>query len=315
MSLTTGWDCPRAEVMMSFRKANDHTLIAQLIGRMVRTPLARRIENQDFLNSVSLYLPYFDKEGLEKVVNNLKNDQESVPPADIEEGSEQITLIRSKAFAACFDELEKLPNYRVERIRKLSHTRRLMGLARMLTVIHDIDKDALPTAKSKILEVLKNKIDQLQNDDAEFSNQIETIKELSIQPVTVDQGVWTPLQGEVEKIALSDGNIEELFKRAGQRLGEGLHIDYWKANYNTAEPNKPKLELFLALQRQAIWDSLEKESRDFFYKLLKRNQDRIAKLKSSEKEKYNRLKVIAKEPEPIDWILPDEIIVAGKKLY
>jgi type III restriction enzyme len=37
MALTTGWDCPRAEVMMSFRKAADHTLIAQLVGRMVRS--------------------------------------------------------------------------------------------------------------------------------------------------------------------------------------------------------------------------------------------------------------------------------------
>ena len=42
-ALTTGWDCPRAEVMFSQRVAGDHTYIAQLIGRMVRTPLARRI--------------------------------------------------------------------------------------------------------------------------------------------------------------------------------------------------------------------------------------------------------------------------------
>lgn len=34
-ALTTGWDCPRAEVMMSFRKAVDGTMIAQLVGRMV----------------------------------------------------------------------------------------------------------------------------------------------------------------------------------------------------------------------------------------------------------------------------------------
>ena len=40
-SLNTGWDCPRAEVMMCFRRAVDYTLIAQLVGRMVRTPLAR----------------------------------------------------------------------------------------------------------------------------------------------------------------------------------------------------------------------------------------------------------------------------------
>jgi type III restriction enzyme len=59
-SLSTGWDCPRAEVMMSFRRAEDHTYIAQLLGRMVRTPLARRIEKDAALNDVHLFLPYFD---------------------------------------------------------------------------------------------------------------------------------------------------------------------------------------------------------------------------------------------------------------
>ncbi len=38
-TLSTGWDCPRAETMMSFRRAVDYTYIAQLLGRMVRTPM------------------------------------------------------------------------------------------------------------------------------------------------------------------------------------------------------------------------------------------------------------------------------------
>lgn len=38
-NLSTGWDCPRAETMMSFRHAKDATYIAQLLGRMVRTPI------------------------------------------------------------------------------------------------------------------------------------------------------------------------------------------------------------------------------------------------------------------------------------
>ena len=37
-NLSTGWDCPRAETMMSFRVAEDATYIAQLLGRMIRTP-------------------------------------------------------------------------------------------------------------------------------------------------------------------------------------------------------------------------------------------------------------------------------------
>ena len=35
-NLSTGWDCPRAETMMSFRHAEDATYIAQLLGRVVR---------------------------------------------------------------------------------------------------------------------------------------------------------------------------------------------------------------------------------------------------------------------------------------
>jgi len=49
-AISTGWDCPRAEVMMSFRPATDTTHITQLLGRMVRTPLARRIPGNEILN-------------------------------------------------------------------------------------------------------------------------------------------------------------------------------------------------------------------------------------------------------------------------
>jgi hypothetical protein len=38
--------------MVSFRPAKDRTHITQLMGRMVRTPLARRIPGNDRLNSI-----------------------------------------------------------------------------------------------------------------------------------------------------------------------------------------------------------------------------------------------------------------------
>ncbi|RAF15137.1 type III restriction endonuclease subunit R, partial [Burkholderia multivorans] len=60
-AISTGWDCPRAEVMVSFRPAKDETHIAQLLGRMIRTPLARRVEGDDLLNSVECILPRFNK--------------------------------------------------------------------------------------------------------------------------------------------------------------------------------------------------------------------------------------------------------------
>lgn len=54
---STGWDCPRAEELVSLRRAVDYTYIDQLIGRMVRTPLARRIPSDQTLNDVYCYLP------------------------------------------------------------------------------------------------------------------------------------------------------------------------------------------------------------------------------------------------------------------
>ncbi|MEA5446477.1 DEAD/DEAH box helicase family protein [Gammaproteobacteria bacterium AB-CW1] len=60
-AISTGWDCPRAEVLVSFRPAKDQTHITQLLGRMVRTPLARRVPGNDVLNSVECLLPHFNR--------------------------------------------------------------------------------------------------------------------------------------------------------------------------------------------------------------------------------------------------------------
>ncbi len=72
-AISTGWDCPRAEVIFSMRPHQDDTYIAQLIGRMVRTPLAESV-NIELLNSVSCFLPYFDPATLEKVVKYLTEE-------------------------------------------------------------------------------------------------------------------------------------------------------------------------------------------------------------------------------------------------
>ncbi len=70
-AISTGWDCPRAEVMVSFRPANDQTYITQLLGRMVRSPLARRIPGDDRLNTVDCLLPKFDRQTVESAVKAL----------------------------------------------------------------------------------------------------------------------------------------------------------------------------------------------------------------------------------------------------
>ena len=82
-SLSTGWDCPRAETMMSFRHATDVTYIAQLLGRMIRTPMQMHIQVDETLNDVHLYLPYFNSDTVKEVVEELQNAEGGDIPADI----------------------------------------------------------------------------------------------------------------------------------------------------------------------------------------------------------------------------------------
>ena len=82
-NLSTGWDCPRAECMMSFRKAEDYTNIAQLLGRMIRTPMQMHIDVDDSLNNVHLFLPEFNKSNVEKIVTELQKGEGGDIPVEV----------------------------------------------------------------------------------------------------------------------------------------------------------------------------------------------------------------------------------------
>lgn len=69
-AVSTGWDCPRAEVLVSMRPFSDPTAIAQMLGRMVRTPLARAT-GVDRLDRVSCWVPFFTPETVTHVVDVL----------------------------------------------------------------------------------------------------------------------------------------------------------------------------------------------------------------------------------------------------
>ena len=71
-ALTTGWDCPRAEMLISFRPAKEKTSIIQLVGRMLRNPLGLQIENpkKDCINNAYLFLQQFDRD----ILNELSDE-------------------------------------------------------------------------------------------------------------------------------------------------------------------------------------------------------------------------------------------------
>jgi hypothetical protein len=131
-AISTGWDCPRAEVLVSFRPARDNTHITQLLGRMVRSPLARRVPGDERLNAVDCILPFFDRTTAGKVVRFLTGDLETMP------GSQKKTVIDGKELGrnpnvpeAVWDLWETLPTQTLPQ-RGAKPVKRLVALAQAL---------------------------------------------------------------------------------------------------------------------------------------------------------------------------------------
>jgi type III restriction enzyme len=130
-ALTTGWDCPCSEVMMSFRRSVDATTIAQLVGRMIRTPLARRVESDEALNIVDLFLPHYDTENLEAVLNALRYP-EAHDGVSSNVTRQAVEYPRNPAFADVFRHLATLKTYSVDRTPKMTDLKRVLRLSGML---------------------------------------------------------------------------------------------------------------------------------------------------------------------------------------
>lgn len=107
-TLSTGWDCPRAETMMSFRRAVDSTYIAQLLGRMIRTPLGHRIRYDEYLNDVRLFLPHFDMDSTKKIIEDLSANEGDNIPAAVDE--EAIAVPKYKPYSVHTNKENKSPN-------------------------------------------------------------------------------------------------------------------------------------------------------------------------------------------------------------
>lgn len=316
MSLTTGWDCPRAEVMMSFRKAIDSTLIAQLVGRMIRTPLARSVEGQEFLNTVSLYLPHYDEEGLNAILEKLNNpDPEIGPTVDVEDGTKLVPLIRDPNKAELFEKLERLPSYRVEKITKTSNIRRLMKLARLLSMHDEIAIDELDKAKKLIVRTLSSELTRLKK-LPDFLDEVSSNREIEIREVVIEYGEWREESSKITKVPVTPENIEDLFQECNRKLGEGLHMEFWKSKKNEHDnPMLAKLQLFQILQDRNAWMKLEQAASMRIDELLKQYSDEIEGLPSGRREEYKRVKRTAKHPEPENLLLPrdNEIEVKAER--
>lgn len=303
-SLNTGWDCPRAEVMMSFRTAADFTYIAQLVGRMVRTPLARRIVDVELLNTVALYLPHYNSKALAKIVNKLSKPDDGMPPVDVQRSEDVVELHRAPGSEDAFRALADLPSYIVPRKRKANQVRRLMKLARLLTN-DDIDDDAYATAKEKLIEVLNTEYESSKL-TARFNEFVEGKRKIEIEAVNWDVGTDATRRGDVVRVDIASENVDDLFEATGRRLNEGLHKIWWRARVKDvpAEKEKAKLELFALCTNQDVVRKVERTAQELVQRWLHANRGSFASLDESGRAAYDEVRNLASTPELAPLIYP-----------
>lgn len=306
MALTTGWDCPRAEVMMSFRRAVDATLIAQLVGRMVRTPLARRIEENELLNEVHLYLPHYDEAGLQTVLTKLSTDADNVPATNVVLGSKTVDLTVPEALSPVLAKLKTLPNYKLVGGIKKPDFNLLFRMGSLLA-LDGLDLPARNEAVKTVLDTLTAQRDSLQASSVAFQEQMAGLGTVSLKPLQVDQLTYDVSEGTLETVNVAAQNIEDLYAAAKRRLGPELANPYLNAHYNEEDPNHTKLELYLLLQRKDVWRALEAASRTKLNELRKRNAGAIQVLESSKKQRYDELAMRSRQPEVVSLALPTTI--------
>ncbi|MDP1647712.1 MAG: DEAD/DEAH box helicase family protein [Rubrivivax sp.] len=302
-SLSTGWDCPRAEVMMSFRRAEDHTYIAQLLGRMVRTPLARRIEREAALNDVHLYLPHYDQDAVQAVVRSLEN-VEDVPPTETGSARELVLLRRREGTEKLFEALAEVVTYRVGAARAQSALRRYMGIARQLT-IDEIDDDSWDDAKTRIVDWLGARVAALKASGS-FDAGARAVTHVGLKTLVARPGSGIAEPDGSYTVDASDVDIERLFHEAGRVLTNGLHMTYWQAHAERPA-SEVKVELVVVCRDATAMAIVDAAAEAAFNTLYDRHKKAVSKLPESRRLHYDRLRLATAKPTDVPWRLPDSI--------
>ena len=227
-AISTGWDCPRAEVMVSFRPAVDVTNITQLLGRMIRTPLARRVPGNDKLNSVECILPLFNRASAKAVVAGLMGDVdgEVIPPG----GGGRRVLVAPKEMGpncaisaevwAAFDEIpsESRPQ------RSARPVKRLTAFAQALA-----SDDLLENAGQKAHEELNLILDSLAaRHKAKVDAAVEEVLTVRGETIRARRGeAGVNVEGYAE--VADDRSIREAYREAARALSPavaGAYVDH-----------------------------------------------------------------------------------------
>jgi superfamily II DNA or RNA helicase len=279
-AITTGWDCPRAEVLVSYRTAKDETYITQLIGRMIRNPLAHTVQSDDFLNNAHCTLPYFDREELERLTKKLK-DEDGIE-ARISD-AEPVTYERAESLdEGVFKALESISSYHIPRRNDTYYLGLLRYLAGNLAVDGIVDD-----AAEKTDQFLCQKLDSVvSKKPTKFADL------LAKSTVSIDRWNMKMVEdseeeyGGTEIIEMDIADVVRKYGLSNQVFGDGFRETYIKYLVESSGIEVEEAKRRVMVLSEDTFEAraeLEGASKKRFLKLLKDNADAISKLESEER--------------------------------
>lgn len=309
-AISTGWDCPRAEVMVSFRAASDRTHITQLLGRMVRSPLARRIPGNERLNSVDCLLPKFDKNATEAVVDMLMKGDDTQPVT----GRVLINPVEMKpnpdVTQAVWDKFESLPS-QTRPQRGAKPAKRLTALAHELA-----SDDILPGAGKKAHAAMHAVLDKFQESEkSKIDAKRKAVMTVDGMTVVVDMKGKTKSFNDFWDDA-DMAVIDDAYRRAARIFSPDISRTYVDAlAYRVANPeDADEFEEALVEARVSVAAlGLVTEVQPYF----DAEADKLAKewlatynatikgLSHDRQESYRQIREMSNEPQDVDLMKPE----------
>ena len=308
-AISTGWDCPRAEVMVSFRAANDKTYITQLLGRMIRTPLARRVAGSDVLNSALCILPRFDRDVAEDVARTVSGGgTDWTDGADTGDSTstlrrvlinpEEVTPVAGDLFDAAWEVFAQLPSMTVPRDGSSKPIRRVEELATLL-----VTSGIAPGAAAKVTDALVLSLEAAQHEyrDAleDARHDVTTVTTRSV--VSSSDGLDSSL---VTEVVADDRAIDGEVRAARRRLSTTVERAYTKQH---AQPSGRHSDTVAALKTarvnfaasgkiDEIIERVESRAAELFKDLQK---DHLVAVKGASDDVQARYaEIVAQSPEP-----------------
>lgn len=306
-AISTGWDCPRAEVMVSFRPASDRTYIAQLLGRMVRTPLARRIPGNDKLNAVDCLLPKFDKKTVEAVVKALREGGPDAPPTGRVLINPKEMKPNSAAPEAVWERFVSLP----------SQTRPQRGAkpaVRLTALAHELASDGeLPGAGGMAHEAMHRVLDSFIAERAQaFVAKRSGVMTVEGRTIIADMQTGQTHDGQFQA-ASDDAVIGDAYRRTARIISPDIARTYTmkraklkpEAEHDLdaalIEAREDVAALHLLENLQVVFDAeAEKLAEAWFSKY----RNRIKELPHDRQEAYRQIVALSSRPQDVDLARP-----------